>query len=311
MKNILSGLKFIFFSRGLLKGIDRLQLVRKRFGFSARKQIDHINYYASLLRELNIKATFFIPATILDRHIEEMKRIENTNIEWGIHGYTHTDLSKLSFEEQKKQVNKAIEVFDKRRIAFSGFRAPYLRTNTYTVEVIAETARFLYASTNTLLWDDEYTERGACFKWIKRFYRPHLYSQTPSLPKEVSSTLEISVTLPDDDVLLDREKLDAQSILSIWKKILWSCHKKDELFVLQLHPERIQELKNTLTGLIKEAKALNPPVWIANLSQIAKQLKPNMTYGQRWPLGYKGALAITGDIDCLSMVDFIIRLKEW
>jgi len=223
----------------------------------------------------------------------------------------HTDLSKLSQEEQKEQIIKAVDIFDKYGVGFWGFRAPYLRINAYTVKALAQLKRFSYVSTNTVLWDEIYGADRAYFKWITDFYNPLLHSHASSPPETANAITQIAVSLPDDDVLVDRERMDREPLLALWENMLRFCHEKDEVFVLQLHPERIVELGGVLVELIKSARALNPPVWIATLGEVARCLQSDASDARKWPRPYRGVFCITGDIDCITIGDFIIRLREW
>lgn len=308
---VLEGLKFIFLSRGPGKILARLSTINKRFGFTAAKQIKYINYYISLLRGNGVKATFFIPAKIFERYSKDLKKINSDSIEWGIHGCVHNDLSVLDKEAQEEELKKAIEIFDRCGIDFIGFRAPYLRTNSYTLEAISKSGRFLYASTDTILWDEAYNGKQAYYKWIKDFYHPDLHSDISSLPRIEAGIMTLPVLLPDDDVLVDRERFGKSEVSTLWGRILEECHKKNEVFVLQLHPERIYELDTVLVDLIKKAKMFTPPLWITSLNEIARWEKINEKGGNSWPDGHQGAFCITGDIDAITISDFIIRLREW
>ena len=305
------GLKFVFFSRGLKNGLSRLGAVKERFGFTPRKQMRFIDHYLLLLKQLNVKATFFITANILERHIKVIRKISSDNIEWGIHGFMHTDLSGLKLKDQREHIDKAVEIFDRCKMPFKGFRAPYLRTNTHTFKALADSGRFLYVSCGTVLWDEIYGQDYNYFKWAKIFYNPLLHSSVTSDIRTTNGITEIPVSLPDDDTLVDREGLDAKSVLQLWKKILRVSHEKNEIFVLQLHPERIYELESALIDLVKEARSLKPAMWIVTLGELAEWQKNSGGQGQKYPSPYQGAFCITGDIDSITVSDFIIRLKEW
>lgn len=309
--SIARGLKFILRSRGIARGIWRLGTIKKRFGFSPGKQIECIKRYAEVARERGAKVTFFIPAVILERYIKDIKKINSPEIEWGIHGYIHTDLSRLSLDEQEVQITRAVRIFQRCGIEFKGFRAPYLRTNDFTFKAIAKLNRFLYTSCSTVVWNEIYSEEQRHFIWMRNFYRPLLHSQVESLPVLKEGIPDIPVSLPDDDVLLDREKLDPKFISTLWRKLLQMCYVRNELFVLQLHPERIYELQEALAGLIEEASSQDPPFWITTLSEVAKWQKSKSGETQRWPLPYRGVFCITGDIDSMTINDFILRLQKW
>ena len=305
--SILHAFKFMFLSKGLNKGSYRLYTVWRRFGFNPEKQIDSIKYYASLLGRYGLKATFFIPANILEKYSQCIKAIGKDNIEWGIHGYIHIDMSKLTLDEVRVHLVKAVEIFDKCGVAFKGFRAPYLKPGIYIPEILAESERFLYDSSKSILWDNVYYPKQKFFSTIKEFYNPMLYSQRPSVLYERGHMVSLPVSLPDDDILADREMFNVDTILSIWKNILRICHRDNEIFILQLHPERIYILDNALRSLIEEARNLKPPVWMTTLTEIASCCRVNSHVEKRWPVSFRGAFCITGDIDSITIQDFIAR----
>lgn len=305
--SILRSFKFMFLSKGFKKGLYRLYTVWKRFGFLPEKQIDSIRYYASLLEEYGLKATFFIPAKILEKYIQCIKTIGKDSIDWGIHGYIHIDMSKLTVSEARVHIAKAVEIFDKCGVTFKGFRAPYLKPGSYVPEILAESGRFLYDSSESIMWDDVYGPKQNFFNWGKEFYNPVLHSQKPSFLYGKGRMVGLPVSLPDDDILADKEMFNADTLLSIWKNILKICQRNSEIFILQLHPERIYALSNALRNLIEEARNLDPPLWMTTLAEIANWYRVNNQTQIRWPAPFHGAFCITGDIDSITAQDFIER----
>lgn len=305
--SILRAVKFMFSSKGFNKGLHRLSTVRKRFGFTPEKQIDCIRYYASLLEGYGLKATFFVPAKILEKYIQAIRLIGKDNIEWGVHGYIHLDISKLTINELRRHIVEAIRIFDSCGIAFNGFRAPYLRPGNYLMDILVESGRFLYNSSNSILWDNVCGSKKNVLDWSKEFYSPALYSQQPPISYGKDRLIDLPVSLPDDDILIDREKFNSVDVLSIWKNMLRICHRDNELFILQLHPERIHILRDTLRSLIEEARNLNPPIWMTTLADVANWRKMNSQGQLQWPKPCRGAFCITGDIDSLTVRDFIER----
>lgn len=301
--NIAGGIKFALSSRGLENGIDRLNKIKKRFGITPEKQLKAIEHYLEILKPYGIRATFFITACILDRYIIGIKRIGFDNAEWGIHGFVHTDLSRMGFTEQKRQIEKAVQVFDKHKVPFKGFRPPYLRTNGDTVKAVRDTGRFTYLSSKTVLWDGIYGPELRSFRWINNFYQP--LPAASAFPYQAAPDLvEIPVSLPDDDSLMDRDNLDRGAVQELWLKILRSTQQKNGVFILQLHPERIFELDEVLIKLIEEANSSNPPVYICSLAELAQ------VHSDKRPRS-RGIFCITGDIDAMAIGDFALRLKEW
>ncbi|MFH1063090.1 MAG: polysaccharide deacetylase family protein [Candidatus Omnitrophota bacterium] len=307
----IDGIKFVFRSRGLKKGLARIWFILRRFGFTPFKQVKCLKYYIALLRKYQIRANFFIPAVIIKKYSKTIKGLNADSIEWGIHSDAHTDLSVLSENEQKQHVSNAIEIFDRLAIPFLGFRAPYLKINEKTLEVLAQEKRFLYDSSWTVLWEQIYDERRYSYSWAANFYKPKLSCLQKSKPFKVNSILEIPVSLPDDDILVDRDKMDVQEVSRMWSQMLEACVKRNELFVLQLHPERIFDVAEALEDLIKKAKTFDPPIWITTLGDIAKWHKDEFDNNKPWPDPYEAALCISGDIDTLTIFDFLDRLRTW
>ena len=205
---------------------------------------------------------------------------------------------------------EAIRSFDEYHFPFSGFRAPYLKSHDRMSPILSQTGRFTYESSRPLLWDDIFGDRQKSFGFIEDFYKPCMHSTVASLPSIRGDLVDIPVSLPDDDILVDREGFPPERVSEIWEKMLAQCHQKGELFTLQLHPERIYELRTVLERLIDKAKSFDPPVWLTSLSGIARWTRQRNT-DERWPAPYRAAFCVTGDIDCLAAVDFIDRLKQW
>ena len=85
----------------------------------------------------------------------------------------------------------------------------------------------------------------------------------------VDQLVEIPVSLPDDEILIERLGGANGLVKETWLRILSQTHQRGELFTLQLHPERIALCADGLSAVLAEARALTPAVWCARLSEIA------------------------------------------
>jgi hypothetical protein len=101
------------------------------------------------------------------------------------------------------------------------------------------------------------------------FYKPWDVDLRPSLPMLNDNLVEIPVSLPDDEILIERLDGDEILIESVWKHILYQSYQRGELFTLQLHPERIWICQNALSTIIREARLLFPTVWCARMDEVA------------------------------------------
>ena len=94
------------------------------------------------------------------------------------------------------------------------------------------------------------------------------------MPEFEGDFVEIPVSIPDDEVLVDRLRItDKNRVGDIWTKILDKTYERGEIFTLQLHPERIFLCDKALEMLLIKARQQSPPVWIAQLGEIAKWWK--------------------------------------
>ncbi len=303
------GVKFLFFSRGISKWLRRFISIGRRFSFVPYKQVNIILQFADYLKAQGVRGTFFIPAILLERYASHLRVIDQETIEWGIHGLVHTDHSQLAYERQKTQIIKAIEIFDKYNFRFKGFRCPYLKFNEHTKKALLAAGRFQFDSSASIIWEDVYGPGEKYYSWIQDFYKAQPYAKGLALPYDADALTEIPVSLPDDDITLDRERLNSAAIGPMWQQMLKTCHDNKEVFVLQLHPERFLELKEVLMGLIQYAKSLQPAIWITTLGDVAQWHKNNPA--GRWPGSCRGAFCISGDIDAITVQDFFTRLREW
>ncbi len=102
-----------------------------------------------LLNKHNIKATFFVPAKLLERFPEFFKSLENQGHEIALHGYKHERFDDLSFEEKEKRIKESIGIYKK---IFNknpdGFRAPQHSIDEKTLKILEQ---------NNFLYDASYT----------------------------------------------------------------------------------------------------------------------------------------------------------
>lgn len=323
----------MFFSRGIGKWCARLSTIFRRYGWTPHQQITVLESYAETLKRLEIRGTFFIPAIVLKRHHGHLKGLLGTAaevggvgeaVEWGIHGYVHSDHAAMPPDKQRREIRRAIQTFDACGVPFVGFRSPYLKHNADTYQALGESGRMLFDSSACVFWENAYASAasaGRHAEWTRAFYAPRLWAPGASLPRREGLVLELPVSLPDDDTLLDRDRLSAAAIADIWIRMLEVCHRENEIFVLQLHPERFPEVRDALEALVARARRMSPPVWIAPLSEAARRAlesragsgaeRKSDTIGWQAPVGYRGTLCVSGDIDTLTIGDFFMRILQW
>ena len=90
-----------------------------------------------------------------------------------------------------------------------------------------------------------------------------------SLPILLDELVEIPVSLPDDEILIDRLGSPSELVTQTWLSMLAQSYQRGELFTLQLHPERTALCADSLLTVLAEARQQSPAVWCARLDEIA------------------------------------------
>lgn len=260
--------------KGLSALPKRAWLLGKRYGLTTARMDRSLGQLSELLEAFQAGATLPITAVVLARNSSIIRKYQGQGIEFLVHGYTHIDYSQLTPEEQLAHLRRAREIFAKAGIRAQGFRSPYLRGNTH-LDTALEAAGFSYVSSQPIMWDvlglgDFGPTAHARFNRAVGYYRPWLASERPSLPHLRRQLVEIPVSLPDDEMLVDRLGGKTRGLAEkAWRHILSQTHQWGELFTIQLHPERMTLCVDALSAVLAEARALAPPVWLARLDEVA------------------------------------------
>ncbi|MFX0204197.1 MAG: polysaccharide deacetylase family protein [Candidatus Hodarchaeota archaeon] len=239
---------------------------------SSKKMQSNLDLYLAILQKYAVAPSFAITAKTLAKHPKLVDNIMKKDVEFAIHGYQHIDYTRLSDEQLSRHLQKAIKIFREKNIPFLGFRFPYLRYNNTGIDILG--SLFCWDSSHTILWNilekTEFNNRNwRKYQTLLNQYTCKNSDNSPSLPRFRSNILEIPVSLPDDDLLIDRLGIKDEKILfQIWSQILKMTYIRGELLVLQLHPERISLYKETLENLLKTARASELKIWLTSLNSV-------------------------------------------
>jgi peptidoglycan/xylan/chitin deacetylase (PgdA/CDA1 family) len=261
----------------------RLGTVFTRFGVSETPIRRALYGIIDTLRQYGGAPTFFIPAVVLDRHPTLISEIVQDGAEIGIHGYVHNDYRTLSKGEQYKQTEQAIAVFEKNKIAYQGFRNPYLGWTEESLDVYASLG-ITYESNVAVLHDA--ADLGAFAPLLRSGYAKslELFQAVPCTnyalrPHFATKLLRIPTSIPDDEMLFDRLRItDPQEIGRIWGRIMQRVYDDGGLYTLNLHPERGVLCKGALDTLLSYARSRPLPVWLARIGDIAKWWKERSAF---------------------------------
>src|SRR5947207_2238242 len=265
-------------TKGLHNFTRRLWTVFSRFGFSERRIRKALYAIIDTLHKYSTAPTFFIPAVVLRRHPALIAKIARSGTELGIHGYVHNDYRFLDEEQQYKQTQQAISVFEKVQIPFHGFRNPYLGWTEESLRVFAA-LNFAYESNEAVLHD--VIDVNKLSPLLRSGYEKslELFQAMPCTaytlrPHFEGKLLRIPTSIPDDEMLFDRLRItDAKEVGKIWSEIMQRVYDLGGLYTLNLHPERGLLCLQALNSLLSYAHSTLQSVWLTRLQDIAQWWK--------------------------------------
>lgn len=267
--------KFVLGHRGPGNLVKRSVQIATRFGPRPERMGGRFERFMDILDEYAIRPTFPITALPMSRNPKFAHRLIDRGAELAVHAWSHIDLSALDLAGQRQHMGRAVELFRNCAVPFTGFRAPYLHWNDDTMRVVSE-FQFRYSSNQTVWWDvidvgPLGAEARAGLARGQAFYRPIQAGEYRVLPFRRDGFIEIPVSLPDDEIPLDRMYIhDVNYLAGMWRRIFELSYARGELMTLQLHPERIDFFADALRGLLSHVRGCDPKVWVATLDEIAR-----------------------------------------
>ncbi len=270
--------RFVFRTKGFIGFFLRAGMLVKRFDLSGNRMRKAVLAIQQIGKKYGYKPALIIPSVVLRRHRSFFSLLSNDGLEFCAHGYVHRDFKPLSLGEQVTQIRMAREVFNDFEIPVCGFRSPYLSRNRFTTEAIQKN-NFLWESNETLIWkgyldSQELKSRSLMRDSVHVLYGPLDAHKNVVIPRLLGELVGIPVTLPDDEMLIDRLGIaDSDTIENIWTTILEKTRERGDIFVLQLHPERFAICRDAMEGLLNRASRPEQGIWVTGMKQVAEWWK--------------------------------------
>ena len=260
-------------SKGILNVPRRFMMIYRRFGFTGVKSARALNRLLEITDTYRCKPSLFITADLLEHHDELIQGIAGRDVDLALHGHHHIDHALLEGSHQRDEIAKGIEKFRKHGLEVSGFRGPFLRFNDETEEAVA-TNGLPWVSQTVMLFNGTTSthelNQNNKTRHVLKFYTQKSHVQEPSIPGWGSHCLEIPVSLPDDEIIIDRLGItDASKITEIWLDMLKISRRQGELLNVVLHPERIDLVAKPLSTLLETAVSQGD-IWVAPLHEISQ-----------------------------------------
>jgi peptidoglycan/xylan/chitin deacetylase (PgdA/CDA1 family) len=226
--------------------------------------------FVELLAAEGCAPTLATPGGVVVRHAAFIRHLQSLGVEIAVHSHDHLDLRSLPPATRRQQLHRAVAAFRKEGITVTGFRAPYLGYEPSMREAVPRTVH--YSSNAAVRWpvvDGAKALHPEVFDALARFYRARPAEASPVVPYFQDGLLEIPVSLPDDLQCLDGLGTGVAGLTDAWRQILHASHARGELFVALAHPETADECADAFVGLLRDARSLQPAVWVTRLVDLA------------------------------------------
>ena len=206
-----------------------------------------------VLRRREVRASFFIPGRVAERHPHRVEEIVAAGHEVAHHGYTHTSPTKLSGDEEEAELVKGREVLEGFGVQVRGYRSPSWDLSEHTLALL-EAHGFAYSSN---LMDDirPYRHEGTHIAEVPIHWilddAPHFWFDPASWTKKISTVEEVG---------------------SIWEKEVAGIVELGGAAILTCHPQIIARPGRIgfLESFIAYVQDLED-VWIATTGEIAER----------------------------------------
>jgi peptidoglycan-N-acetylglucosamine deacetylase len=207
-----------------------------------------------LLGRKELRATFFIPGRVAERHPDRVRAIVEAGHEIAHHGYTHTSPTALSEEAEEEELARGLEILRSFGSEVVGYRSPSWDFSRNT-ERLLERHGLRYSSN---FMDDlrPYRRAGTSLielpvQWILDD-APHFWFDAATWTKKISTAEEVS---------------------SIWRSEFLGYRRLGGAFVLTMHPQIIGRpyRMELLEGFIDFVQS-HEDAWIATCREIAERV---------------------------------------
>ncbi|MBM7598996.1 peptidoglycan/xylan/chitin deacetylase (PgdA/CDA1 family) [Virgibacillus halotolerans] len=224
-----------------------------------------------LFKKYGIRGTWAIPGHTVDTHTDICKEIISNNHEVCHHGYLHEDLTPMSYEEEKRVMEKGLESLEKIGINPTGYRSPSWDFSPNTLRILEE-YNFKYDS--SLMGND----------FHPYYIRPiEVNRDKGSVFKEPSNILEIPVSwflddFPTQEYIpgISEGLISTSSVLNRWiSSFDYALQEDGACFVLTVHPQTSgrAHMIQILEEFINYAK--NKGAWFTTLEEIYNSFHSN------------------------------------
>jgi peptidoglycan-N-acetylglucosamine deacetylase len=208
-----------------------------------------------LLERHGVRATFFVPARVAERHPGRVEEIVAAGHEIAHHGYTHTSPTKLSRGEEENELVKGLEVLRAFGVDVRGYRSPSWDFSAHTEELLQ--AHGLRYSSNFM--DD---------------LRPYRREGSSLIEVPIQWTLDDAAHFWFDGATWTKKISTAEEVRAIWEGEFRGYRRLGGAWVLTMHPQIIgRPYRLELLDHVLSFVTGHDDVWIATCGEIADRVE--------------------------------------
>lgn len=214
----------------------------------------------NLLDRYQIKATFFIPGEVAERHAALVREVVDRGHEVAHHSYSHRWIVTLTPEEEREEMRKGMEILTSLAgVRPRGWRSPAAEFSDITLGLIQEYG-FDYSSN---FFDDDSP------------YLLEINGQKTDIVElpfrwvlDDAPFFQYSITLPG------RTLQAPSAVLEAWKSEFDVLYAEDRMMMVGMHPEIIGQPSRikVLEGLIEHALS-HKDVWIHRCDDVSDDMR--------------------------------------
>lgn len=204
-----------------------------------------------VLARHGVRATFFVPGRVAERHPGRVEEIVAAGHELAHHGYTHTSPSALSTAKEEKELVTALDILGSFGTEVSGYRSPSWELSSSTLGLLAKHG--LQYSSN--LMDD---------------IRPYRHGHSGLVELPIQWILDDAAHFWFDGAGWTNSIATTANVRAIWQEEFKGIRSMGGAFVLTMHPQIIgRPSRLRLLDALLHFAVGHDDVWVATAGEIA------------------------------------------
>jgi peptidoglycan-N-acetylglucosamine deacetylase len=206
-----------------------------------------------LLARHGVRATFYIPGRVAERHPQRVAQIIDAGHEVGHHGYTHTSPSKLTRAEEEEELTRALHILRGLGAEVTGYRSPSWDLSPHTLDLLQEHG-FRYSSN---LMDD---------------IRPYRIDSRPLVEVPISWILDDAPHFWFDGASWSKTMNTTAHVRALWQEEFLGIRELGGACVFTMHPQIIgRPSRLAFLDSFVEFVTGHEDVWVTTTDQIASR----------------------------------------